>query len=184
LSLILVLGGARSGKSSFAEGLMAKYSPPVTYIATAEGRDEEMIQRIQRHRATRPPSWETVEAPLGLVDEIRKRQDRGVILVDCLTVYLSNLLLQEEMQALDAAEREERILLEVTTLGEVASKAKATVIVVANEVGWGLVPPYPLGREYRDLCGFANQRLAAYAQEVYLVVAGIPLSLKDLSLGR
>ncbi len=184
MSLILVLGGARSGKSTFAESLAAKYGPPVTYIATAEGRDEEMIQRIQRHRAKRPRCWETVEAPFGLVDQVRKRQDRGAILVDCLTLYLSNLLLQEEMQALDADQREEKILHEVTALGEAASKAEATVILVSNEVGWGVVPDYPLGREYRDLCGFANQRLAAYAQEVYLVVAGIPLNLKDLSVGR
>ncbi len=184
MSLILVLGGARSGKSSFAEGLMAQHAPPATYIATAQGGDEEMVRRIQHHRARRPQSWETVEAPLGLVDEISKRQDRGAILVDCLTVYLSNLLLQDEMQALDADHREQKMLLEVTALGEVAAKAKATVIVVSNEVGWGVVPAYPLGREYRDLCGFANQCLASYAQQAYLVVAGIPLDLKDLSRGR
>jgi adenosylcobinamide kinase / adenosylcobinamide-phosphate guanylyltransferase len=177
--LILILGGARSGKSSYAEKLAAELGQRVLYVATAEAGDEEMVRRIEAHRRSRPDSWQTLEAPVRVGAALSEYQynNREVILLDCLTLLVSNTIL--------ALENEPPVVVEAAVRQEVeailAAKAglAAPVIVVSNEVGLGLVPPYPLGRIYRDLLGWANQRLAAAADRVLFMVAGLPMILKD-----
>lgn len=164
--LTLVLGGARSGKSGFAEGLIAALPPPWIYVATAEPRDEEMRARIAVHRARRGPSWQTVEAPQELAETIVLAQPAPV-LVDCLTLWLSNLMLG----AVD-------IDAEIARLERALEAAAAPVALVSNEVGSGVVPEHPLGRRFRDLQGALNQRMAARADRVVLMVAGLPLAVK------
>jgi adenosylcobinamide kinase/adenosylcobinamide-phosphate guanylyltransferase len=186
--IILVLGGARSGKSSFAEALARELGGPVTYIATAEARDPEMADRIARHQAARPAHWKTIEAPLNLAEAIRASSGASVILVDCVTLYLSNLLMQE-LGMIGESENpkvppglEEKIMQEVQTIIQAATESAALVIFVSNEVGLGLVPPYNLGRFYRDLAGRVNRELAAVAGKVYLLNTGIAIELKALAL--
>jgi len=164
----LVLGGARSGKSRYAERLVEGAASRGTYCATAEAGDAEMACRIAAHRARRGAFWHTVEAPLALAPVIASepRSERP-LLIDCLTLWLSNLLLagepvDEETAALCAALR----------------LAEGPVVVVANEVGMGLVPETPLGREFRDAAGCLNQDVAALADRVVFVAAGLPLMLK------
>ncbi len=183
---ILVTGGARSGKSAFAEKLAKESGKKVIYLATATAEDEEMAQRIARHRRRRPPGWETVEEPLDVPGVIEKYSASGqLILVDCLALFLSNLLLKAKGQldpeaTPDFPGGKERVLQAIKRLGEVISFAAAEIIIVTNEVGWGLVPAHPLGRVYRDLLGIANQRLASLADQVYLVVCGLALEIKSL----
>ena len=183
--LILILGGARSGKSRFAQQLAQAYSDEehrsVVYIATAEAGDEHMRQRIARHRRGRPSGWETVEAPQNVAAAIGAAGDSAAaIIVDCLTLWISNLLLAggEDFNEAQAASREEAILEEVTTLIRAARKASARVIVVSNEVGMGIVPLTGLGRIFRDIAGRANQALAQEADEVYVMWAGLPQRIK------
>ena len=164
--ITLVLGGARSGKSRCAEGLIAPLPPPWVYVATAEARDAEMAARIAAHRSRRGPHWETVEAPRELAAALKSCRGRPV-LVDCLTLWLSNLMLADA--EIDA---------ETALLEQALAAAPAPVALVANEVGFGIVPEYPLGRRFRDLQGVLNQRIAARADRVVLVVAGIPLAVK------
>jgi len=184
---ILVTGGTRSGKSAFAERLAAAGGKKVIYLATATVGDEEMALRVERHRQRRPPSWETVEEPLEIAGVInRMGAPDKLILVDCLTLFLNNLLsktgrLFNDESAGLTAEEEERILGVFELLCKVITESPADIIIVTNEVGWGLVPPYPAGRVYRDLLGTANQRLARLADEVYLVVSGLPLEIKSLA---
>lgn len=164
--LTFVLGGARSGKSRYAEGVIAALSPPWAYVATADAGDEEMSARIKAHRKRRGADWRTIEVPRDLSAALAACRQMPV-LVDCLTLWLSNLMLadadiEKEMQVLE------------TTL---ASRTVPTV-VVANEVGSGIVPDYPLGRRFRDLQGILNQRIAARADRVVLMVAGLPLAVK------
>ncbi len=164
--LTFVLGGARSGKSRYAEGVIAALPPPWAYVATAEAGDDEMSARIRAHRERRGTSWQTIEAPRDLSAALAACGQLPV-LVDCLTLWLSNLMLadadiEKEMQALE------------TTL---ASRLAPTVLV-ANEVGFGIVPDYPLGRRFRDFQGILNQRIAARANRVVLMVAGLPLAVK------
>jgi adenosylcobinamide kinase/adenosylcobinamide-phosphate guanylyltransferase len=166
--LILVTGGARSGKSRFAaERLRALAPAPFTYLATGEALDDEMRDRIRRHQADRGPDWLTVEAPRdplrGFSTNVR------AILLDCLTLWLSNRLL-------DGAS-DEQILGETDQL-IAAARAVEAVVMVTNEVGSGVVPEHPLGRRFRDLAGWVNQRVAASADEVVLVSCGVPLRLK------
>jgi len=164
--LTFVLGGARSGKSRYAEGLIAALPPPWGYIATAEAGDAEMAERIAAHRAWRSAQWRTVEAPHDLAAALKTCESRPV-LVDCLTLWLSNLMLAGA--DIDA---------EIARLETALGAATALVVLVANEVGSGLVPDHPLGRRFRDLQGILNQRIAARADRVVLVVAGLPLFLK------
>ena len=164
--LTFVLGGARSGKSRYAESLITALPPPWIYVATAEAGDDEMAERIKSHRERRGVQWRTVEAPRELAKALSACGD-GPVLIDCLTLWLSNLMLAE------ANIEEETAQLEKTLVA-----AHGPVVLVANEVGSGIVPSYPLGRRFRDLQGSLNQRIAAGADRVVLVVAGLPLALK------
>ncbi len=179
--LYLVLGGARSGKSRFAEELAKAQGGPVTYIATAEAGDAEMARRIAAHRKRRPADWVTLEEPYSVAPLLAERgKEPGVIILDCLTLLVSNLLLREE-DCGDEEEVTQRVLAAGEELAAVARESRADVIVVSNEVGLGLVPPYPQGRLFRDVAGWANQIVAEKADEVFLLVAGIPLPLKGCS---
>jgi len=186
--LILLLGGARSGKSSYAERLAAQMGDRVLYVATAQAGDEEMEARIAAHRRARPSTWRTIEAPAEVgraISAALEERPADVVLLDCLTLLVSNLTLrglaEDEVDGVDEAAARERVEAGLGGLLEAFRAGDAPWIVVSNEVGWGLVPPYPLGRVYRDLLGWANQRLATAADRVYLMVAGLPLELKALS---
>jgi adenosylcobinamide kinase/adenosylcobinamide-phosphate guanylyltransferase len=181
--LILVLGGVRSGKSSFAQRLAYEIGEDdVLFVATSKAGDEEMQRRIDQHRRERPASWHTLEVQQNVGQAIRARQDclghnrPKAILIDCLTVLVSNRLLAFDEAF--APGTEAAVISEVEGLAACAQATLATMIVVSNEVGMGIVPPYPLGRAYRDLLGQANQILARHADEVHLLVAGIPWALK------
>ncbi|MDT8901739.1 bifunctional adenosylcobinamide kinase/adenosylcobinamide-phosphate guanylyltransferase [Anaeroselena agilis] len=179
--IVLVTGGARSGKSAFAEKYVAALGVPVAYIATAETLDAEMAARVALHRARRPASWQTYEAPRAAHQALgRAAEAAGAVLFDCLTVYVANLLL-DPAAAATAEERHSQITGEIARLAAAARTVSATVVFVTNEVGAGIVPDNALAREYRDLAGLANQRLAAVADEVYLVVSGIAVDIKKLA---
>jgi adenosylcobinamide kinase/adenosylcobinamide-phosphate guanylyltransferase len=176
--LTLILGGARSGKSAYAQRLAAERGNDVLYVATAEAGDDEMAARIAAHRAERPAHWQTLEAPRQVGSAIRVvAGDAGVVLIDCLTLLASNVIvpLPEPVTVVAA---ESALNAEVDGLLAAYSESEAEWIVVSNEVGLGLVPPYPLGRAYRDALGRANQRLAAVADEVLFMVAGLPMRVK------
>jgi len=188
--LILLLGGARSGKSSFAEARAKEIAADsVLYVATAETKDEEMRLRAIKHRAARPAAWVTVEAPRNVARAIRQeRSGQRVILLDCMTVLVSNLLLdavdpgKDPFNSPSADPFDEKIeasvLAEVEALIDYVRETNVNMFVVSNEVGMGLVPPYELGRAYRDILGRANQAMAHHADEIYLLVAGIPMKVK------
>jgi adenosylcobinamide kinase/adenosylcobinamide-phosphate guanylyltransferase len=165
--LILVLGGARSGKSRHAERLIAEYAAPWIYIATAEALDDEMRERIAQHRARRDTRWHSIEAPHALADAVRDAPAEQPLLVDCLTLWLSNRLLA-------SADLDH----EMSALSEALVLRTAATIVVANEVGLGIVPDNALARRFRDAAGKANQMLAAEADRVEFVAAGLALRLK------
>lgn len=164
--LTLVLGGARSGKSRFAESLITRHPPPWLYVATAEAGDVEMTARIAAHKARRGTDWRTIEAPRDLAGVLAEQGNKPV-LVDCLTLWLSNLMLANS--DIDAA---------VARLEQALEQTYGPVVLVANEVGSGVVPENALARRFRDLQGQINQRLAARADRVVLVVAGLPLFVK------
>lgn len=174
---MLITGGARSGKSSFAEKLAKDSALPVTYIATSEIKDEEMQERVRFHRQRRPDDWETIEEADNLYycleQLVNKRQ---LILVDCVTVYLSNKLVNywESWNQ----EYEDIILSEFKEIGRMIEKKRADVLFVTNEVGLGLVPEYKMGRFFRDLVGRTNQVIAGFSDEVYMVVAGLTKRFK------
>jgi adenosylcobinamide kinase/adenosylcobinamide-phosphate guanylyltransferase len=169
----LVLGGARSGKSAFAEGLAAPHKGAKFYIATAEAVDAEMADRIIHHQVRRGSTWQTLEAPLDLVSVLRATDAPGhFVLIDCITVWINNLMFHQR-----AVEPE------ITTLCKAISSAGGHVVIVSNEVGSGIVPDNALARAFRDEAGRANQALAAAADEVVLVVAGLPLTLKPAKPG-
>ncbi len=176
--LTLVLGGARSGKSRHAEHLAAGHGGRVLYVATAEPLDADMAARIARHRAERPAAWTTLEAPRQTGVAIRARADaHDVVLVDCLTVLASNVIIALP-EPLTAAVAEAELQSEVDALLTAYAAGPADWIIVSNEVGLGIVPTTPLGRLYRDALGRANQRLAAAADRVLLMVAGVPMVVK------
>ncbi|MBM7854486.1 adenosylcobinamide kinase/adenosylcobinamide-phosphate guanylyltransferase [Desulfohalotomaculum tongense] len=182
--LILVLGGAKSGKSRFAEKLAVNISSDVTYVATAAVLDDEMARKVALHRASRPQHWQTIEETTNLVDVIKEHGSRtDVILIDCLTLWLSNLLLDANNTAsgISWADKESFILSEVKKLASATVETRAAIIVVANEVSLGLIPDNRLGRAFREVAGLANQVIADYADEVYLIVAGIPMEIKSLA---
>jgi adenosylcobinamide kinase / adenosylcobinamide-phosphate guanylyltransferase len=192
--LILILGGARSGKSTFADRLAVSSRRSVAFIATATAGDDEMRERIARHRASRPREWHTLEEPLALARVVRQAAELAdVLLLDCVTLWLGNVLLQEPGHQVKDDEGEEgfnitgrlfdeRAMKEIETLLAIVKSLgpNKTLIIVTNEVGLGIVPANPLGRLYRDTLGYVNQRLAQAADRVYLMVAGIPVDLKRL----
>jgi len=165
---ILVLGGARSGKSAYAEGLAAGDFGARVYIATAEAGDSEMAERIAAHQERRGPDWVTVEEPVALAQAIESHaRDGGFMLIDCITLWLSNLM-HEGHDTVEA----------VSSLCDALARAPGTVVVVSNEVGLGIVPENALARRFRDEAGRAHQALAACVDEVVFVVAGLPQVLK------
>jgi len=182
--LVLVTGGARSGKSRWAEYLLQEQGGGVLYVATALPIDEEMQDRINRHRTRRPPHWRTLEGYCGLARLIREtRLFREAVLLDCLTIMVTNLLLDavkdfDRVTPQEAETVEKAIEQEVVSLVKALREIESTAVIVTNEVGMGLVPDNPLGRLFRDVCGRMNQLVAAEADEVYLVVCGIPVRIK------
>ena len=180
----LILGGARSGKSREAERRAAESGLAVTVIATAEALDDEMLARIRRHQADRPTAWRTVEAPVALADTLRRETAPGrCVIVDCLTLWLSNLL--AEAHTLPAGATAEDLPLfrrERDALLAALPTLSGHIIFVANEVGLGLVPDTPLGRLFRDEAGRLNQAVAALCPRVVFVAAGLPLVLKQAKL--
>lgn len=176
--LTLILGGARSGKSSYAQDLAMNMSGKVIYVATAEARDDEMKERIAVHRAERPKGWLTVEAPTKVGKALEKTiSSADVVLLDCLTLLTSNILLSMPENA-SVAEVQAAMDVEIDELLSVIEQSDAKWIIVTNEVGLGLVPAYALGRTYRDVLGRVNQRLAKAAEEVLFMVAGLPMKVK------
>lgn len=170
MSLTFLLGGARSGKSSLAVGLVREWRGPVTFIATAEARDDEMAERIRLHHDERPAEWTTVEAPLEVRSAVEAAPEEAAILLDCMSLWVANLLARGD----EAAEIEA----ENAALSALAAARRALTVVVSNEVGLGVVPPTELGRLYRDVLGRVNARWAADAEHAAFVVAGrsMPLS--------
>src|SRR4029453_17702479 len=180
--LLLILGGARSGKSAYAQRLAQELGGDhVLFVATAEAWDQDMAQRIARHRQERPAPWRTLKTPRQVGQAIALHlHDTAVILVDCLTLLVSNTLLHCGASP-DPATAEAAVQEEVTALVQTCQTSAATCIVGSNEVGLGLVPDNPLGRLYRDLLGRANQTIAAQAEAVYFMVAGLPVDVKALA---
>lgn len=186
--MILVIGGARSGKSSLAQRLAARAGGKVCFVATAEARDSEMHDRIRRHREGRTGDWETLELEGGIrLGELAA--DIDVVLFDCFTVYLSNLMAshgldwapqdEDVMSEAEVLERMDRTEEDALRMVDGLRARRGVLIVVSNEVGMGVVPPFRLGRVFRDLAGRLNQRLAERADDVRLVAAGLSIRLKD-----
>lgn len=167
--IVFVTGGARSGKSTYAEGRAARSGEPVTYLATAVAFDTEMRDRIGRHRAERPTHWVTVEEPLNVPAAVQ-HAETPVLLLDCLSVWVNNLMFHDWTDA--------QILAATDDLVSAARNHAGTVILVTNEVGLGIVPDNALSRRYRDVLGWVNQRCAQASDEAYLLVSGLPLTLK------
>jgi adenosylcobinamide kinase/adenosylcobinamide-phosphate guanylyltransferase len=165
--LTLVLGGARSGKSRYAEGLITAGPRPWVYIATAEARDEEMASRIAAHQARRAAGWQVIEAPHALADALGSAPAGGAVLIDCLTLWLSNLM-----------EAALKVDTETALLEKALAAYDGAAVLVANEVGLGIVPDNALARQFRDLQGVLNQRIAALADRVVFMVAGVPNVVK------
>jgi adenosylcobinamide kinase/adenosylcobinamide-phosphate guanylyltransferase len=165
---VLVLGGARSGKSAFAEQLVAGTGRTRHYVATGRAWDEEMRERIARHRLDRGEGWETHEEPIELVRQLELLNDpANVILVDCLTLWVTNLMMEERVMAEEFAR-----------LAAYLPKMSANLVIVSNEVGMGIVPENRMARDFRDHAGRLHQAVAASASEVYFVAAGLPLKMK------
>ncbi len=169
---VLVLGGAKSGKSSYAQALAEGWGGRLIYLATAQAGDQEMARRIARHQADRGPAWTTLEEPLELEAALKEADGpQAVFLVDCLTLWLSNLVLGANLGDEEVAARGQ-------ALAELLPGLQGRVILVANEVGLGIVPENALARRWRDLAGSLNQRLAQACDWVMLITAGLPLALK------
>lgn len=176
--MTLILGGARSGKSSYAQNLTEKAGGRVVYVATAEAKDEEMRERIAVHQAERPANWHTIEAPMRVGKALRSEiAQADVVLLDCITLLTSNVLLGFPESA-TVKEVQHAMDIEIEDLLRVFEQGEADWVVVSNEVGLGLVPAYALGRTYRDVLGRVNQRLASVADEVLYMVAGLPMKVK------
>jgi adenosylcobinamide kinase/adenosylcobinamide-phosphate guanylyltransferase len=170
-TVTLVLGGVRSGKSRFAQECANRFSR-VLFVATAKASDTEMLDKIRRHQQERPNHWQTLEEPLELARVLAEQAAKfDVLLMDCLTMFVANLLEAADTDPASLELRTRRFL-------EVLRTAPASVVLVSNEVGSGVVPPYPAGRRFRDALGELNQRVAAIADNVVLIVAGLPLALK------
>jgi len=200
-SFILILGGARSGKSRFAQSMAAKLGRKVLFVATGQPLDEEMASRIEEHKRMRPKNWRTLEIDVKLGQQLKGQiKDADVVLLDCLSLLVSNVILNpslplslraersnllalragsvKNLEKIDFTEAEKQVMDEIEELIECINKHKGSFIIVSNEVGLGLVPENKLGRVYRDLLGRANQLLAQHADEVYFMASGIPVKIK------
>jgi adenosylcobinamide kinase/adenosylcobinamide-phosphate guanylyltransferase len=170
---LLVLGGVRAGKSAYAVARAAALGERVAFVATAEPRDPEMAARIARHRAARPPGWTTIEAPVAVAEALGDLAGKvDVVVVDCVNLWVANLL------GRDAALADDALLAEAERLAAVAARREFHLVLVSNEVGGGVHPETAVGRRFRDALGLVNQALARAADEVVLLVAGCPLPLK------
>lgn len=168
MAVVYVTGGARSGKSTFAEGRVRGVGGHVTYVATARALDEEMVDRVRRHRERRPSEWTTVEEPIHLAGAVAGAA--GTVLVDCLSLWVSNLMLADfgDERILDAADR----------FATTAAARDGIVVTVSNEVGSGIVPDNAMARRYRDVLGWVNQRVAQASTEAWLLASGLPVRLR------
>jgi adenosyl cobinamide kinase/adenosyl cobinamide phosphate guanylyltransferase len=171
MTLITILGGARSGKSTAAESSARGWGGAVVYVATAEGGDDEMRARITLHRERRPPEWVTCEEPMALGEAVESAGD-ALVLIDCLSLWVANLV--------ERGDEDNTILVAASSAARLAAQRKAPTIAVTNEVGLGVVPASPLGRRYRDLLGLVNQQWVAASGAAYLAVAGRLLPLHEL----
>lgn len=171
--LIFITGGCRSGKSRFALDYANQHFSEKLYLATCEVLDEEMALRIENHKKMRGPEWQTIEEPVEIVNQIRQYGDKvEVILLDCITLWLSNLLMKWNNDL--------KIFDEVEGLMDTIKQSQTSLIIVSNEVGMGIVPAEPLGRRFRDLSGIINQKIAEVADTVIYMVSGIPMFLKGV----
>ena len=179
---VLITGGARSGKSRFAQELAIRVNESVLFVATAQAGDEEMQERIQRHKKARPASWNTLEATTNIGSQISQEiAGARVVIIDCIALLVNNIFSQysdPNGEQTAAPLIEEKVIGEINELVECINKTDARFIIVTNEIGLGLVPISRIGRLYRDVMGKANQRLAQEAEEVYLMVAGLPVQIK------
>jgi adenosylcobinamide kinase/adenosylcobinamide-phosphate guanylyltransferase len=179
IKITFVIGGARSGKSSFALNRAAKIEGRKAYLATAEALDDEMKERIHKHKRDRGNDWDTFEEPVNISSLISDIGDEyEVIVLDCLTLWLSNILIGIRGAETETRITEERINHFIAGLSSLNSSKNRSLFVVSNELGAGIVPDNELAREFRDLAGFLNQKVAEIADEVYLITAGIPLKIK------
>jgi adenosylcobinamide kinase/adenosylcobinamide-phosphate guanylyltransferase len=178
LKSTLITGGARSGKSHLAQELALKSGGAVLFVATAEAGDDEMKKRIEEHRRARPSTWVTLEAKTHLGSQIARNIGKArTVIIDCITLLINNIFQQYD-EKLDAALIEKEVMAEIGELVSCIDRLDASFIIVTNEVGLGLVPANKMGRLYRDWLGRANQMLAQHADEVLLMVAGLPLKIK------
>ena len=169
--LIFITGGCRSGKSQFAQDYANRHFHKKLYLATCEPLDEEMVKRIEDHKKRRGSDWQTVEEPIKIAEAIKQhKHGTEVILLDCITLWLSNLLMRQQS--------DHEVMKEVSRLTDTVNQGQLSLIFVSNEVGMGIVPVEPLGRRFRDLAGMANQKIAEAAQTVVFMVSGIPMFLK------
>ncbi|MFC1821266.1 bifunctional adenosylcobinamide kinase/adenosylcobinamide-phosphate guanylyltransferase [Thermodesulfobacteriota bacterium] len=169
--LVLVLGGARSGKSSWALRYVEEHYNSFLFMATAEVRDQEMAERIRKHKASRGPKWDLLEESLEISEALNARCDHvEAVLIDCLTIWLSNVMLNGQDENIQSYQQK---------LLEILSAKQQAITIVSNEVGSGIVPQSAMGREFRDQAGLLNQRVAAVADKVILMIAGFPLYVKN-----
>jgi adenosylcobinamide kinase/adenosylcobinamide-phosphate guanylyltransferase len=180
-TITLLLGGARSGKSYYAQEEAKKFDK-VLFVATAEAGDADMRRRIRKHQEDRPANWRTLEANTQVGRQIQANlRDESLVIIDCITLLVTNIICQideKDYDSCDEAVLEASVYAEIQALQECLQRVNASFILVSNEVGWGIVPDNRISRIYRDLLGRANQMLAHSADEVFLMVAGIPLRVK------
>ncbi|MFH2137369.1 MAG: bifunctional adenosylcobinamide kinase/adenosylcobinamide-phosphate guanylyltransferase [Candidatus Omnitrophota bacterium] len=169
--VILVTGSVRSGKSSYAVNLAKATKAKVSFLATCQPQDAEMKKRVKKHKNSRPKSWKTIEEPIEISKVISKLKINEVLIIDCLTLWISNLLL--------SGLTEKEILKNIKEFVTVLKESKASIIIVSNEVGWGIVPDNKLARIFRDIIGTAHQIIAKVSDEVYLMIAGIPVRIVE-----
>ncbi len=181
MKITLITGGARSGKSRLAQELARKSGGPVLFVATAEAGDEEMKQRIAAHRKGRPPAWVTLEVTTHIGSQITRNIGQAqTVIIDCITLLINNVFQQYDEKA-DASLLDKAVTAEIKELLDSINHSDAHFIIVTNEVGLGIIPADRVSRLYRDLLSKANQMLAEHADEVYLMVAGIPVVVKKLN---
>lgn len=181
--IVYITGGARSGKSTFGEDYVNKLNKDKIYIATAKIWDKEMENRVDLHKEQRGDSWETIEVYRDFDVNLKYIDKNSGILLDCVTNMITNIIFEDEIDwdnitMEEVAEVEEKVEVEIEKLVEFGKKHSGTLVLISNELGMGLVPPYPLGRHFRDIAGRMNQKLAKVSDEAYLIVSGLELRLK------